>query len=238
MIERTPPDAPLLFVDLAGVVRVQDFEGLLQPRRVQQELEVIFAARRQEPDDFLITPHGLDDLGLGQRSAAVLVDELEALPGGGKELAGKFGNLLLCRLRLRLAGRGALLELVLQRDLDARLPFAKVDVAVVIRVHRREGGLEAVRHEQILQVLVAAVDKEINHFLIDPHGTYLGVNQSVSPTHRHGWRRVDVAKATIKPCTGAHDLLLLERAGLVLIDHLEASASRVEELRAEFSIVP
>ena len=51
---------------------------------------------------------------------------------------------------------------------------------IVIRVHRREGGLEAVRHEQILQVLVAAVDKEINDFLISAHGAYLCVNQSVS----------------------------------------------------------
>ena len=201
-------------------------------------MQVLLATRRKEPDDFLIRLHGLNYLSLGQRSAAVLVDELEALPGGGKELAGKFGNLLLRRLRLRLAGRGALLELVLQRDLDARLPFAKVDVAVVIRVHRREGGLEAVRHEQILQVFVAAVDEKVNDFLIGPHGAHLCVNQSVSPTHRHGWRRVDGAKATIKPCTGAHDLLFLERAGLVFIDHLEASASRVKELSAEFGIVP
>ena len=57
VIERTPPDAPLLFVDLAGVVRVQDFEGLLQPRRVEEELQIFLAARRQEPDDFLV---GLD----------------------------------------------------------------------------------------------------------------------------------------------------------------------------------
>ena len=125
--ERTPHDAPLLFVDLAGVVRVQDFEGLLQPRRVEEELQIFLAARRKEPDDFLIRLDGLHDLGLGQRSAAVLVDELEALPGGGKELAGKFRNLLLRRLRLRLAGRGALLELVLQRDLDARLPGWNID---------------------------------------------------------------------------------------------------------------
>ena len=54
---------------------------------------------------------------------------------------------------------------------------------IVIRVHRREGGLEAVRHEQILQVLIAAVDEEINYFLVSPHGTHLCVNQSVSPTH-------------------------------------------------------
>ena len=55
--ERTPPDAPLLFVDLAGVVRVQDLQRLLQPRRVEEELQIFLAARRQEPDDFLV---GLD----------------------------------------------------------------------------------------------------------------------------------------------------------------------------------
>ena len=57
VIERTPPDAPLLLVDLAGVVRVQDFEGLLQPRWVEEKLQIFLAARRQEPDDFLV---GLD----------------------------------------------------------------------------------------------------------------------------------------------------------------------------------
>ena len=85
-------------------------------------------------------------------------------------------------------------------------------MAVVIRVHRREGGLEAVRHEQILQVLIATVDEEIYHFLVGPHGTHLCVNQSVSPTHRHGWRRVDGAKATIKPGPGARDGLALKAA--------------------------
>ena len=54
VIERTPPDAPLLLVDLAGVVRVQDFERLLQPRRVEEELQIFLAARRKEPDDFLV----------------------------------------------------------------------------------------------------------------------------------------------------------------------------------------
>ena len=55
--ERTPPDVPLLFVDLAGVVRVQDLQRLLQPRRVEEELQIFLAARRKEPDDFLV---GLD----------------------------------------------------------------------------------------------------------------------------------------------------------------------------------
>ena len=49
-------------------------------------------------------------------------------------------------------------------------------------------------------------------------------------------KSISESDATIKPCTGAHDLLLLERAGLVLIDHLEASASRVQKLIAELGV--
>ena len=50
-------------------------------------------------------------------------------------------------------------------------------------------------------------------------------------------KSISESDATIKPCTGAHDFFLLERARVVLVDHLEASASRVEELGAEFGIV-
>ena len=50
-------------------------------------------------------------------------------------------------------------------------------------------------------------------------------------------KSISESDATIKPCTGAHDFVLLERARVVLVDHLEASASRVEELGAEFGIV-
>ena len=64
----------------------------------------------------------------------------------------------------------------------------------MIRVHRREGGLEARGHEQVLQVLVAAVGQEINNLFVRPDGV--------------------------------HDLLFLERAGLVLVDHLEDLAGR------------
>ena len=74
----------------------------------------------------------------------------------------------------------------------------------MIRVHRREGGLEARGHEQVLEVLVAAVGQEIYDFLV----------------------RSD----------GVHDLLLLERAGLVLVDHLEDLTGRAEELRGEFFV--
>ena len=62
---RTPRDAPLVGVDLAALVRVQDLQGLLQPRRVEQKLQVLLAARLEELDDFLDTclrVDGVDDL--------------------------------------------------------------------------------------------------------------------------------------------------------------------------------
>ena len=56
-------DAPLVGVDLAALVRVQDLQGFLQPRRVQQKLQVLLAARRQEFYNFFVALDGLDDLG-------------------------------------------------------------------------------------------------------------------------------------------------------------------------------
>ena len=55
--EEDTGDAPLVGVDLAALVRVQDLQRLLQPRRVEEELQIFLAARRQESDDFLV---GLD----------------------------------------------------------------------------------------------------------------------------------------------------------------------------------
>ena len=72
-------------------------------------------------------------------------------------------------------------------------PLVRVDGAVVIRVHRREGGLEARRYQQVLQVLIAAVHEEVDNFFVPPD----------SDNH----------------------LLLLERAGLVDVDHLEHLSS-------------
>ena len=70
----------------------------------------------------LVFLHGRDDLVRAQRAAAVLVDELEAAPGRREELAREFRNLLLGPFRIGLALGRALLELVLERDLDALLP--------------------------------------------------------------------------------------------------------------------
>ena len=61
--EEDTGDAPLVGVDLAALVRVQDLQGFLQPRRVQQKLQVLLAARRQEFYNFLVALDGLDDLG-------------------------------------------------------------------------------------------------------------------------------------------------------------------------------
>ena len=83
-------------------------------------------------------------------------------------------------------------------------PLALVDVAVAIRVHLHERRLEARRHQQVLEVRVAAVDEELDDALV--------------------------------ALDGRDDLLLLERAAAVVVDHLENFTSRVQELRAEFGV--
>ena len=75
----------------------------------------------------LVLLDGSHDLVSRQGAAAVLVDELEAAPGRREELAREFRNLLLGPFRIGLALGRALLELVLERDLDALLPARNVD---------------------------------------------------------------------------------------------------------------
>ena len=53
---------------------------------MQQERQVLVAARRQEFYYFLVRLDGLDDLLVAQGPALVLVDELEALARGVLEL--------------------------------------------------------------------------------------------------------------------------------------------------------
>ena len=70
----------------------------------------------------MICLHGVHDLSSRQRAAAVLVDELEALPSRVEEIAREFRNLALRRKGVELALRRALGQLVFKRDLDALLP--------------------------------------------------------------------------------------------------------------------
>ena len=83
-----------------------------------------------------------------ERAAAVFVDEFEAALSGGKELARELGDLLQRCLALRLARRGALLELVRERLLDALLPARNIDAdewcvseSATLRCLRRGDGV-------------------------------------------------------------------------------------------------
>ena len=51
-------------------------------------------------------------------------------------------------------------------DDAASAPLRKINFARPIRVELRERGLEARRHQQILEVRVAAVDQEVDNFLV------------------------------------------------------------------------
>ena len=73
--------------------------------------------------------------------------------------------------------------------------------SVSVSLERR---LEARRHQQVLEVRVAAVDEELDDALV--------------------------------ALDGRDDLLLLERAAPVVVDHLENFTSRVQELRAELGV--
>ena len=75
----------------------------------------------------LVRIHGVHDLSSRQRAAAVLVDELEALPSRVQEIAREFRNLALRRKGVELALRRALGQLVFERDLDTLLPAWNID---------------------------------------------------------------------------------------------------------------
>ena len=57
-----------------------------------------------------------------ERAAAVLINKIEAARRGREERVGELFDLLLCRLRLHGAGRGAGLELGREGGLDRFLP--------------------------------------------------------------------------------------------------------------------
>ena len=94
----------------------------------------------------------------------------EALPGGVQELARELGDLLRGGLGLGLARLGALRELVPQRRLDRVFPLIAINLAVAVRVQLRERRLEARRHQQVLEIFVAAVCEEVDHFFVRADG--------------------------------------------------------------------
>ena len=55
VMERTPPDAPLLLVDLAALVRVEEVQRLLEARLVEQEHQVVVSAVADEFNHLLRT---------------------------------------------------------------------------------------------------------------------------------------------------------------------------------------
>ena len=113
---------PLVDVELAGAVRVEVVQRLLEARGHEQKLQVLLAARLQEVDDVLVLLDCSHDLVSAQRAAAVLVDHLEALARGVLEIVRKFLDLLVGLLGLELALGRPFRELVREGDLDALLP--------------------------------------------------------------------------------------------------------------------
>ena len=92
---------------------------------MQQERQVLVAARRQKFDNFLVRLDGFYNLRVAQGPALVLVDELEALASCVFELGGEIFNLPLRGGRVGLALQRALRELVGQRLLDGVLPASR-----------------------------------------------------------------------------------------------------------------
>ena len=52
------------------------------------------------------------------------------------------------------------------RDDAAAAPLGQVDLARPIRVELRERRFQTSRHQQVLEVRVAAVDQEVDNFLV------------------------------------------------------------------------
>ena len=143
---------------------------MVEALRLEQELQVLLAAVLEEVLDFFVALHGLDDLGLGQGARVVLVDHLEDLARRVQKLGRERGDLRGRLLGPPLAVRGALRQLRLERRLDRRFPLGQLDLARAVAVDGLERGLELRRHEQVLEVPVAAVVEELLHFRVRLHG--------------------------------------------------------------------
>ena len=162
-VKKTLNDAPFINVDLAVAAHVEHAQRPPDRLRPDQKLQVRLAAGLEKLDDLLVAllrVHGLDNFVDHERARVVLVHQLKHLSGGGKELGRELGDLLARRGRGLGAPLGPRGELGPQRDLDRLFPFDGRDLAVRIRVDGGHGRVEARGHEQVLQVLVAAVDEE------------------------------------------------------------------------------
>ena len=89
---------------------------------MQQEHQVLLAARLEEGYHFLILLDSSHNFALVQGPAAVLVDQLEALARGVFEVERELLDFFLRRLGLHLALGRAVGQLVRQRDLNGLLP--------------------------------------------------------------------------------------------------------------------
>ena len=94
---------------------------------MQQEHQVLLAARLEEGYHFLILLDSSHNFALVQGPAFVFVDELEAAPRGVLEVERERRDFSGGRLGLRLALGLALFQLGRQRDLDALLPAWNID---------------------------------------------------------------------------------------------------------------
>ena len=67
------PGRTFVHIYLSRAVLVEDLEGLLEARGLQQELQIFLAAVPEELDHFFVGLHGVHDLSSRQGAAAVLV---------------------------------------------------------------------------------------------------------------------------------------------------------------------
>ena len=97
-------------------------------------------------------------------------------------------------------------------------PLVAVDLAVAVRVQLRERRLETRRHQQVLQILIAAVREEVDHFFICSDGgdaaresggerrvASMAYKRPPTSRHRRDARRLKDGRSaqTSLPCRGS-----------------------------------
>ena len=120
-------NAPLGQVHLAGLVRVELGERLLELRGHHEVRQVLVAAGDEELLDLVLVLDGMQNLFLRQRAGVVLVHHDEHVSGGVEEaraelLVGGGGRAL-----APLALVGELLEALLEAAVDRLLPCAQIN---------------------------------------------------------------------------------------------------------------